>query len=340
MRCRQRRFGFIPALVWLMFAIIPGIGSARGQEIWFAPPAAPVGTRLNRAVDLMDLFKPDAPWQEAASHIKVFKLYASYLSRAPQEEIDAIVTDLNRRHIAIALEVGVMNGPPKPVPPCGGLGLVEGYGTAPLARANSQKIKAAGGVIRYLAMDEPLWFGHYFKGRPGGQPGCQSSIDQILELIKEPLSVYTEEFPNIVIGDTEPTDIAEQPHWKEDVSAWANGFRRATGHPLAFMHLDIPFLRPGEEEFAVEYFRYIETLKQQQLISAIGVIYDGTRSDTSDESWTQDAEQHIQIIEDKHGLHPDHVLIQSWMEYPQHTLPESSPGSLTGLVDFYVRRMK
>ena len=38
---------------------------------------------------------------------------------------------------AIALETGVMNKAPKPVPACGGLGLVEGYGTPQLARANS-----------------------------------------------------------------------------------------------------------------------------------------------------------------------------------------------------------
>jgi len=60
--------------------------SARAQEIWFSPQAAPIGSRLNRAVDFMELFRPEAPWQDAASHIKVFKLYASYLSRAPQEE--------------------------------------------------------------------------------------------------------------------------------------------------------------------------------------------------------------------------------------------------------------
>ena len=64
-------------------------------------------------------------------------------------------------------------------------------------------------------MDEPLWFGHYFRGRRGGQPGCQSSVDQILELIRGPLSVYAEEFPNIIVGDTEPTDIAEQNDWQD-----------------------------------------------------------------------------------------------------------------------------
>lgn len=311
------------------------------QEIWFAPPAAPVDSRLHRAVDFMDLFSPDAPWQQAASHIKVFMIYGSYLSRAPQDEVDRIVGDLKRRGIPLALAVGVMNiGPRKTNPPCGGLGMVEGYGIPNLARKQAEKIKSAGGAIRFIAMDEPLWFGHYFKGKPGGQPGCHSSIEQILQLIKEPLAVYAEEFPDIVVGDTEPTDIAEQNHWKEDLSAWATGFRNQHGHPLAFTHLDIPFNRPGEEGYAVEYYRYVEKLQQQGLIGAIGVIYDGTPTDSSDEAWVLDAKQHIHLLEDQHGLHPDQALIQSWQAYPQHVLPESSAGSLTGLVNYYAGRRK
>ena len=71
---------FTPMLV---FCILFAVGSAQAQEIWFAPQAAPPDSRLSRAVDFMELFNPDAPWREAASHVKVFKLYASYLSRAP-----------------------------------------------------------------------------------------------------------------------------------------------------------------------------------------------------------------------------------------------------------------
>ena len=325
----------------MLFTSFIQIGPAKAQDIWFAPPAAPLSSRLHRAVDLMELFKPNAPWQEAASHIKVFKLYASYLSGAPQEEVDTIVADLNRRQIPIALEVGVINvGPKSTNPPCGGFGQIEGYGTPSAARANAEKIKKAGGVIRFIAMDETLWFGHFFKGRPGEQPGCQSSVETILQLIKGPLDVYEKEFPNIVVGDTEPTNIAEQHHWMDDVIAWVTGFRNQMGRPLAFMHLDIPFDRPREERFAVEFYRYAEHLKQQNLLGAIGVIYDGTPSDTSDESWVQDAQQHIRLIEDEYGLHPDQALIQSWQAYPRHTLPESSQGSLTGLVNFYARRMK
>ena len=131
----------------IMFICLQLSPTALSQEIWFGPPAAPVDTRLHRAVDLMALFSPDAPWQQAASHVKVFMLYGSYLSRAPQDEVDRIVGDLNRRRIPIALAVGVMNvGPKATNPPCGGLGQVEGYGTPKLARVQSEKIKQAGGV--------------------------------------------------------------------------------------------------------------------------------------------------------------------------------------------------
>jgi hypothetical protein len=289
----------------------------------------------------MDLFTPEAPWRQAASHTKVFLLYGSYLSRAPQEEVTRIVADLKRRGIPIALAVGVMNvGPRATNPPCGGLGMVEGYGIPKLARMQSEKIKAAGGTISYIAMDEPLWFGHYFNGRNGGQPGCHSSAAQIVELIKEPLAVYAEEFPGIVVGDTEPTNIAEQSHWEEDLAAWASGFRAQYGRPLAFTHLDIPFNRPGEEGYAVSFYHQVERLKQQGLIGAIGIIYDGTPKDSSDEAWVEDAKQHIQLLEDKYGLHPDQALIQSWQSYPQHVLPESSAGSLAGLVNYYAARKK
>ena len=315
--------------------------AAAAQEIWFGPPAAPEDSRLHRALDLMEMFSPEAQWQQAASHVKVFLLVGSYLSRAPQEEVNRIVADLKRRRIPIALAVGVMNvGPRATNPPCGGLGMVEGYGIPKLAHIQSQKIKQAGGEIRYIAMDEPVWFGHYFKGKPGGQPGCHSSITEILSLIREPLAAYAEEFPSIVVGDTEPSDIAEQSHWKEDLTEWATGFRAQYGHPLAFTHLDVPFNRPGEEGYAVDFFRQAQKLKSEGLISAIGIIYDGTPTDASDEAWVQDAKAHIQLLEDKNGLRPDQAIIQSWQAYPQHVLPETAAGSLTGLVNFYAARSK
>lgn len=336
-----RRFSAATVAAAIMFICLQLPHPARSQEIWFAPPAAAVDTRLHRAVDLMDLFSPEAPWQQAASKVKVFILYGSYVSHAPQDEVDRIVGDLNRRHIPLALAIGVMNvGPRDTNPPCGGLGLVEGYGTPRLARAVSEKIKHGGGSIRFIAMDEPLWYGHFANGKPGKQPTCHSSIGQILDLIREPLAVYASEFPNVLVGDTEPVGVAGQDHWKDDLSAWANGFRTETGHPLAFIHLDIPFNHPGAEGFAVDMYGEAAKLKQQGLIGAIGIIYNGAGMDSSDEAWVTDAKEHIRVIEDKHGLHPDQAVIQSWDAYPQHVLPETSPSSLTGLVNYYAGRTK
>jgi hypothetical protein len=48
-----------------------------------------------------------------------------------------------------------------PPPPCGGLGLIEGYGTPASAKRIAGMIKAAGGEIKYLVMDEPLYYGHF-----------------------------------------------------------------------------------------------------------------------------------------------------------------------------------
>jgi hypothetical protein len=122
--------------------------------------------------------------------------------------------------------------------------------------------------------------------------------------------------------------------------AWASGFRQQTGRPLAFVHLDIPFGRPGEEGVAIDYFAETDRLKRQGLIQAAGVIYDGTPTDPSDAAWVAVDKTHIRLLEDKHHLRPDQALIQSWQAYPQHVLPDSSPGSLTSLVDYYADRAK
>jgi hypothetical protein len=312
---------------------------AHAAEVWLGPQASVPPSPLSRAVDMLEMFTPEAPWQQAAANVKVFKLYASFLGGAPQDQVDKIVADLNRRHIALGLEAGVMNiGPKSTNPPCGGLGLVEGYGIPAVARNISQKIKKAGGVISYLAMDEPLWYGHYYKGRPGAQPGCQSSIDEIVKLMAPTLGVYREEFPDIVVGEVEPTDVAEQSNWQADLSAWATQFRQSTGKPLAFLQFDVLWNRPNEDKIVVGFFRYAEAMERQALLGKIGIIYNGSPQDKSDEAWVRSAQDHILSIEVKNGLRPDQAVIQSWVPNPTHAMPDSSPAALTSLVLFYVQR--
>jgi hypothetical protein len=308
---------------------------ASAEQIWFTPQAAPANTPLHSADDFIELFQPNAPWQKAASQVTVFKLYSSYLGHAPQAEINVIVADLNRRHIPIALETGVINVNFNPRPACGGLGLVEGYGTVAEAKAISQKVKTAGGIIQYIAMDEPLWYGHYYKAQPGKQPGCQTPLPELINLIAPTLQAYQDEFPNISLGEIEPTGIASQPNWRADITAWATLFRTRLGRPLAFMHLDIPIDRPQDIAAAVDFFHFMETLKQEKDLEAVGIIYNGGPKDQTDQAWVASARSHIQLFEDQNHLRPDQAIIQSWSANPTHAMPDSSPDTLTGLVNYY-----
>jgi hypothetical protein len=333
-------------LLLLSFAALALLGGLRARsadaaEIWLNPQASVPPSPLNRAVDFLDMFTPDAPWEKAAQSVKVFKLYASFVGGAPQDQIDKIVVDLNRRGIAIGLEAGVMNiGPRSTNPPCGGFGLVEGYGIPAVAANIARRIQKAGGAIKYLAMDEPLWYGHYYKGRPGAQPGCQSSLDDIIKLIGPTLKAYTDVFPDMVVGEVEPTDVAEQPNWQADLSAWSNRFRGSFGRPLGFLQFDVLWDRPNEDRILVELFRYAEALKRQGLLGSIGVMYNGSPSQKSDPAWIRSAQEHILSVEVKDGLRPDQAIFQSWLPNPTHAMPDSSPDTLTGLVNFYVGRTR
>src|SRR5476651_149250 len=99
----------ISVTIILAFAYLPAATVARAQEIWIAPQGG--------VEDRMDLFKPDAPWKNAASHTQVFKFYDNKaFNMAPQEEVDVVIADLKRRGIAVALESGVMNATIAPDP--------------------------------------------------------------------------------------------------------------------------------------------------------------------------------------------------------------------------------
>ena len=284
----------------------------------------------------MEMFSPEAPWKEVAAHTQVFKLYAAYVNHTSQSQIDTVVADLNRRHIAIAIEVGVMDvGTAKTNPPCGGEGVVEGYGVPAMAANVSKMIKLAGGRIRYLVMDEPVFYGHYYDG----PHACHSTIGEVLNLVTPTLEVFMQEFPDIVIGEVEPTSIAHREGWRVDLRDWTTGIIGVLRRPLAFIQLDIPWASKAqgmEPEDALAFYRYAQELRSLSLLEGIGIIHDGTPIDTTDASWVADARRHVQLLEGQYGLRPDQDIFQSWMANPTLALPESNPDTLTGLALWYL----
>jgi hypothetical protein len=308
-----------------------GVARAQPREIWLAPQG------INHpAVDFAALFQPDAPWKEAASHVNVFKLSTPFVLQATPEQIEAVVSDLNRRGTAIALETGVINVAHNPASGCGGMGNVEGYRTVEVAEQLARKIKAAHGELKYLVMSAPFYYGHFYQGRPPRGLGCHSTVQEIMALSKPTLSVYVREFPGIVIGEVEPTSYIDgEPGWQVDLQEWAAEFRAAMETPLAFMQVNVQWDQPDAVENASVFYKFSQQLQRQGLLRRLGIAYDGSVNERSDKAWTKAACNHVLLLERDYALHPDQAIFQSLQLNPTHAMPDSAQDTLTSLVNFY-----
>ena len=303
------------------------------QTVWFAPhdPAirtSDLGTPKSGSVDYMSLFSPSAPWPIAASHVKVFKFYASLFFPPPllpnslsDSDLQAAFSELNRRNIAVAIEWG-------PLFPEGCGSTIEGFGGwAALYMAT--RIKQLGGNLQYIAMDEPFSHASLYSG----PDACSWTPQQVAANALIQIALVKTVFPNVIVGDIEVVpDTIDSPNWLNQYTAWLDAWRAAAGTPLAFFHFDV--------NWAVDWRSSVESLRQAVVQRGIpfGMIYNGWLTDITDADWVNDAENHYVSYETQGGTPPDHVIFQSWDNYPKHVLPESDPTTFTHLIDTYFRQ--
>jgi hypothetical protein len=266
----------------------------------------------------MDLFQTDAPWQESAGLIQVFKLYGEWVAyHATDLELQAAVAAIRRRGLALAVEAGPLDPPSE----CGQG--VEGFAGTDEARLIARRIRAAGGTIDLVALDEPFFFAHVYDG----PNACHWPADRIAEGVTAFIRTMRSFFPEVIVGDTEPLAGAAGP---ADYTAWLETFRSVAGYDLAFLHMDIDWGRPEwpEEVLEIEHFG-------RDFGVPVGIIYNGNYQDTSDEDWISIAGQRVIRYELEAGGRPEHVLFQSWHDSPDHALPETEPYTFTGFIVRY-----
>jgi len=267
----------------------------------------------------MDLFTATAPWTQAASHVNVFKVYSTWVAPASDADLKAQFSDLNRRGIALAMEAGVMTASSQ----CG-TG-VEGQGGEALLNL-ALRIKQNGGTLRYVAMDEPIYFWTLYTGTNA----CGWTVDQMAANAAVNIRALLAQFPDVIIGDIEPFPVSAS-NWLAQYQAGIEAFRKALGFPLAFFDADVAWNSPA-------YLADLASVRKMVSSEGIpfGVIYDGAGNETSDSQWIQSATQHMLSVELSLGS-PDLVIFQSWNAYPKKLLPETDPDSFTSLIDTYFR---
>jgi hypothetical protein len=208
-------------------------------------------------------------------------------------------------------------------------------------------IKTAGGEIKYLNMDELLNYGHFFERSPS-KTGCRLPISTIVSRSTEILDLFKQEFPNIIVGETEPTammreegnnHIRERPDWETAMAEYYTRFRDALDQPLDFLILDPQweFKRGSVAEDVHTVYNYAQELKRRGLIRRVGIMYNGGGPfDKTDAAWVRAARNHMATVEQSYRPRPDVIAFFSWQENPTHAMPDDpSRDSLTGLVSYY-----
>ncbi len=309
------------AALWVLATVLVPSLNAATPQVWFAPFDSFYRSWLGFAgsPQYMSLFAADSPWVEAASHVKVFKVYSTWIDQASDADLQTQFTDLNRRGIALALEHGAITASSQ----CG-IG-VEGQGGEDLLK-HALRIKKNGGTLRYVALDEPIYYFTLY----AGANSCKWTVNQMAANAAVNIRALLAQFPEVIIGDIEPFPVSA-PNWLSQYQAGIVAFRNALGFPLAFFHSDLNWN-------AASYLSDIASVRRMAASEGVpfGIIYDGNGTDTTDAQWIQFAIQRMVTNELAQGL-PDSVIFQSWMPYPKKLLPESDPDSFTSLINRYAR---
>jgi hypothetical protein len=305
-------------------AVLAGLGAhpAGAAEIWFGgvDPFVRQVMQPGAPSDYTDLFRPDAPWSKAAAQVKVFETSTQFVNRGSDEQVRRMLDDLRQRHMKLALGALMQTQPPN----CGQN--VEGYAAAGAMAAIAEKIKRLGSELDYVAMDEPLWFGH----RYDGPQACHASIADIARNVAGNVAAIRRVFPAVRIGDQEPFPVdSTSPAWLDEIAQWIAAYRAATGENLAFLQTDMGWHVPWRQPLGA--------LSAMLTAAGItyGVIYDGDPDAPTGLAWAQQAEQRFVAVESDPATTPAQAVLYSWMLHPAHFLPESQPGTMTWLVNRY-----
>lgn len=288
--------------------------------VWFAPlPPLPTGPGrpYTGSDDFMSLFTPDADWGPAGDRIDVFKLYGEWVAyQATAAELEAVVETLRRRHIALAVEAGPLD----PTAACGQG--IEGFAGREEGLRIANRIRAAGGRLDLIGMDEPWFYGHVYDG----PRACRWPPERIAQGVVDFVAAIRTVHPDVIVGDTEAVTREMDP---ARLVSWLDAYHAVAGEPLPFVHLDIDFGSPGWPEMVASL-----RAAGERRGTAVGLIVFGDPSDPTDEAWFGTAAART-LAAGGADDPPEHLLFQSWQDRPNLVLPAAGQETWTWFVSRY-----
>jgi hypothetical protein len=270
------------------------------------------------------MWTPDAPWKTVAAAVKVILMPPGSIDRARDSDLQQAFADLKRRRIALAVGTGLLIRSDR----C--RAKTEAYVDQATLERLFDKLRRNGADVKYVSMDEPYFYGH----TDSSPIACHESAQALAQALVQGMAVVRKYFPDAQIGTDEV--VTKDRAWVDELAAWADAYRQATGENLAYLHADLTW-KPGSVQNLAPLAR---ALKQRHV--PLGVIYDADAANSfktsSDEDWSRNTIGHFAQVESEVGVHPDHAVIETWVKFPTRMLPESEPTTLTNVVLQYIQR--
>ena len=272
----------------------------------------------------------ESEWPRVVSSADVFLFTEKYAAHGDPTELGPLIELLAKHDVKIGLQ-----GIPVIATRQCGLG-IESYGTATETTISGRRLQSLGAKVSYIVMDEPLFYGHWFKENSHG-PGCKLSVEDLAKQVAERVADWNQAFPGVSIGDVEPLGVGLDPSsgWTATLAQWLDAYHRRSGQNLAFIQFDMLW----KHNLWREQLKEAASLAQKQLIP-FGVYYTGSISDHSDSEWSAEVAFNYDQVENELNIRPQQVVFASWTDYPRRVLPETNTSTFTGAALSYIQRRK
>jgi hypothetical protein len=335
--CENGVRGFVMAIlvaiVLVLLALWPSSrtvakATAPAPQIWFAMSSSQ--TQQGRRDWERLFFEAGARWPDVFDHVHVISAAEQSLNALSEDELGKFASTLNQHGKALSIAVLAQNWVNEPK--CG-YG-VEGYSSAAENARLVTKLRRVGARISYIGMDEPLFFGHYYRG----PNACRSSIENVAARVKVVLNEYTKVYQQVMIFDTEPfPGVSDQRGWQADYTKWSQVFYDVVGRPISGLNIDINWPTPWADGLvsAVNYAR------SQNL--SVGIIYWASPKApagraVTNEMWLDSAVHNFSRIEQDMHITPDRAMFVSWSKFPERTISDQNGPGQDYLVKQYMQR--
>ena len=300
-------------------------GQARAAdrpELWFAPP----DDVTQHGADFHALFAHPEQWRAAARGVSVFTIPVGYLLHTPTGVVRRELAVLRGLGIRLDVSVAVV-GTDKKLCGDGVEGMIWPGESALYAR----QLKALGIAIDSFSLDLPLTDGHILR-RVQKPAACELPVRETAIRTARSVRDFLAQFPDAAVIDLEvPTGIP-LAQWTATLQEWLTEYKAASGRDFDGLTMDAWWKFPWAD--AVRATARI--LADRHVRSGI-FIDESAGADLSGPAWVTAAGAHARAMEAA-GIALDYAVIADWENMNVRSLPESDPGTLTGLLRELARR--